>query len=350
MKLVKKRNVFLSSADSVSGDKSHFSVTLPYDLGFDEKMVFKMWLSQVNIRNTFFYITETNSEYFMRFGPVGGVIPNAPTFPGGQVSAPWRRFELPYGCPSEVDVAAAINEQLRLFDGTTNLHCLYRFGRLYFTQINPIIPDPPGPGAPLANEIYFYFRPRLADGFSGPCHKAFGYSNNVLGQVQSIHPDVAIEDDERMKQLDGGSNVPGDLSQPPYLMDVNSNTEVVIKTSLPSDNYKLERSGPSSTNISVQIPIAVGPNGGIIYEDTTGVCAILEMAKSVVNILEVQVVDKTDTPMIPGHDWSFVLTIEQYEDTEKQVIQQLKDQNEETKELVQLSKMSLLQHEFLEHK
>jgi hypothetical protein len=340
MKLVKKRNVFLSSAGAVSGDKSHFSLTLPYDFAFDEKMAYKLWLSQVNIRNTFFYITSDNCAYYIALTAPTDPQP-APPDPAN-LRAPWGTFDLPLGCPSDIDISLAINEQLKRYRGATNIHCLYRFGRLYFTQINKA---PDDRGKPLESVVYLYFAKQ-----DSPAHKAFGYSNKDIDTVLLVVPDVAEEEDERARQSDNGGNCPGVLSQPPSLMDVNSVTDVVIKTSLPSDNYILQQSGPSSTNISVQIPIAVPPGGGIIYEDTVGVCAVYELAKSVMNILEVEVVDKNNKKMMPGHDWSFVLTIEQYEDVEKQVLNYLKEQGEENKELIQLSKMSLLQREFLEHK
>jgi hypothetical protein len=60
MKLLNKRTVFLSSADRASGDLGQFAVPMPLDFTFDPTSVFKLFVSQINMRNTFFAIRPDN--------------------------------------------------------------------------------------------------------------------------------------------------------------------------------------------------------------------------------------------------------------------------------------------------
>ena len=54
MKLLNKRTIFLSSADRASEDLEQFSVPMPLDFTFDPTSVFKLFVSQINMRNTLY--------------------------------------------------------------------------------------------------------------------------------------------------------------------------------------------------------------------------------------------------------------------------------------------------------
>lgn len=345
MKLVHKRNVFLSSADMATGTRGQFVIQLPYDLVFDEKMVFKMWLAQVNLRNTFFYIDRPNSTYFLCVANVARPRPAAPVITRNPDGTPriemgeFMQLTLPFGFPSDRDVADIINETLLVF--TQRIRCVYRYGRLYFSQVN----DREHRNANLEERVFLYFSSK-ADilGGYGPCNYAFGFPR--LDSVYTITPDVIEDDSPRINAFDECSFISTEAAMSPTLMDIDHISDVIIKTNLPGDNYSIQDGSPSVTGTSVQIPIAVPPGANIIYHDEQGVNAVYEKSKTVMNTLDVQVLDKHLQPLNPGHDWSFVLNIEQYEDVDAQVLDQLKKQSQSADELIQLSKMSLLQSEF----
>lgn len=91
------------------------------------------------------------------------------------------------------------------------------------------------------------------------------------------------------------------------------------------------------------------PAGGTIcYTDNIGVNAIYERGRTTVNTLSVLVTDKFMQKIVPNNDWSFVLTIEQLEDSPMLQLNELKKQTVSDAEVIQLLKMLLLQGEIHE--
>lgn len=339
MKLISRKSVFLSSADKAAGDRGQFTLQLPYDFVFDEHMVFKLFISQLNMRNTFFFVNEYNSVYYMFIGANGLPVPDPPTAAG---AGGWQRFVLPYGCYSASQLVAIVNEQMfsailrNVWTADANeIRILYRSGRLYVNQESN----------PSTNIVYFYFLHQ--DGEGGSCHNALGFDQeNHVFAIQPTSCTQAAAGPYHRNRNDRGSNAPPENAMSPVLMDPESISNILIRTSMPSDNYTLSREGPETTGVTINIPITVAPGAAIVYEDLIGTHAIYERARSVVNNLSIEVLDKYDRKIIPGHDWSFILSIEQYEDTEGESLDALKAANGKDDEMIQLLKMLLLQREF----
>lgn len=344
MKLIQRRDVFLSSADKAGGDRGEFVVQLPYDFVFDEKMFFKLWISQLNIRNTFFWITARNSEFYFQALPVGSP---APEPPDDDDSGLWQFAYLGDGCPSTGVICQQLNQMFRdLADDVppafpavdmTQIYCFHRSGRALF-HVN---------SDKQMYDLYFYFRDPHDE--LGPCNRALGFpSTNTVYHIEPSFGELSPRhaQDRRWSALDGAPIRAFNVSQSPSLMDPDSLTSLYIKTSMPSDNYTLSKDGPELTGISVNIPLITGPGSSIVYEDIMGTHAIYEHAKSVVNNLRVEVLDKNFMKVIPDHDWSFIMSIEQYEDTDGETIEELQQSNQAQAEMSQLLKMLLLSTEY----
>ena len=344
MKLVNKRNVFLSSADMASGDKGQFTIQLPYDMVFDEKMVFKIWISQLNMRNTFFYVERRNCAFFAAIVRAGSPQPRSPT---AVDDGDYVRCNIPYGFPSDVGVAQAVNELLYHIDevhdsnNELTLCCRHRFGRLYFVQIGTAT----NPAPQRDYDLWLYFQSQQPGSDIGPCNSAMGFPQQDHAYLVEVDINNYDAYDYRYN-ADMATNLPYEAALSPVLMDIDHISDVIIKTSLPADNYSVDSQGPAVTGITLQVPLLVPPGGQIYYADERGVNAMYEKSRSVVNTLDVQVLDKTLHQLMPQHDWSFVLAVEQYEDTETQVLQSLSKQLSNDDEIIQLAKMTLLQAEF----
>lgn len=111
MKLVNKRTVFLSSADRASGDLSQFNVPMPLDFTFDPQSVFKLYLSQINMRNTFFAIRPDNCQYFINVAAINSAAPAPP--PTNPPYGIWIPVTIPNGAPVAAEIAAGINQTLQ---------------------------------------------------------------------------------------------------------------------------------------------------------------------------------------------------------------------------------------------
>ncbi len=317
MKLVKKRTVFISSADGVGGDRGSFNVQMPVDFVFDEKLMFKLFITQANIRNSFAWVTDPNSGYLAALGNPGNGVPPDASF---------QQFHLPLGFPSIDEIAASVQNDIG--ELMANLPVAQQrdmtvspfLGRLYFNQADDN-------GAQPTVNLYFRFTNQAADimGFNG------------LG-THLITPNNAPAD-------------PGPVN-PPFgctsdrLANVDHIQNILVKTSIPSDNYSLGGEGPAANGVTIQIPVGVPPGGAIIYTDHRGVHAAYEQGRSVVNNLSVELLDEHYNKLIPDQHWSFVLTIEQWEDQQKEVVQLLQSQKKNEEEMIQLLKMLLLQREF----
>ena len=53
MRLLKKKTVFLQSADAATGTSGNFSIDLPSESTFDEDHLFKVYISRIHLRNSF---------------------------------------------------------------------------------------------------------------------------------------------------------------------------------------------------------------------------------------------------------------------------------------------------------
>ncbi len=174
MKLINKRTVFLSSADRAFGDLGEFAVPMPLDFTFDPTSVFKLFVSQVTMRNTLFAIRPDNCQYLINIGsynspvPVKPAVTPAPT-PRGTGYGVWTAATVPRGAPVASEIAAGIDQTLQTMN--TALFCVLRYGRLYFVQNTN--------AATATFQINLYFANTLppTGTATGPAHEACGFPN-----------------------------------------------------------------------------------------------------------------------------------------------------------------------------
>lgn len=334
MKLLNKRTVFLSSADRASGDLGQFAVPMPLDFTFDPTSVFKLFVSQINMRNTFFAIRPDNCQYFVNIGGYNTPVPaNTPT-PAGNFGV-WTAASIPRGAPVASEIAAGINQTLQTLN--TSLFCVLRYGRLYFVQNTN--------GLPTYQVNLYFGNSNVPTPNTGPGHEACGFPNpnhiyKILPDANNIPNGTALR-----YSYDGYSNLPSDGAMSPQLMNTNDVSDILVTTNMPHENYTLDDNGVSVTGVTVDIPVLVPAGGTICYTDTTGINAIYERGRTTVNILNVLVTDKFMTKLVPNNDWSFVLTIEHLEDSPALALAELKKQTADDEEVIQLLKMLLLKGE-----
>ena len=334
MKLLNKRTVFLSSADRASGDLGQFAVPMPLDFTFDPTSVFKLFVSQINMRNTFFAIRPDNCQYFVSIGSYNSPIPVKP-----QPTAPygvWTAATIPRGAPVASEIAAGINQTLQTLNSA--LFCVLRYGRLYFVQNT-------NGAATFQINLVFSTAISTTGVVTGPGHEACGFPNP--NKVYPILPDPNnIPNGTALRySYDGYSNLPNDAAMSPQLMNTNDVSDILVTTNMPHENYTLDDNGVSVTGVTVDIPVLVPAGGTICYTDNTGINAIYERGRTTVNILNVLVTDKFMTKLVPNNDWSFVLTIEHLEDSPALALAELKKQTADDEEVIQLLKMLLLKGE-----
>lgn len=341
MKLINKRTVFLSSADKASGDLGEFAVPMPLDFTFDPTSVFKLFVSQINMRNTFFAIRPDNCQYFLNIGsynspvPVKPPVTPAPT-PGNTGYGVWTAATIPRGAPVASEIAAGINQTLQSMN--TTLFCVLRYGRLYFVQNTN--------GSPKFQINIYFANTLLASGSkTGPAHEACGFPN--ANQIYAVLPDANnIPSGTSLRySYDGYSNLPSDGAMSIQLMNTNDVSDILVTTNMPHENYALDENGVTVTGVTVDIPVLVPAGGTICYTDNTGINAIYERGRTTVNILNVLVTDKFLTKLVPNNDWSLVLMIEHLEDSPALALAELKKQTADDEEVIQLLKMLLLKGE-----
>ncbi len=334
MKLLNKRTVFLSSADRALGDLGQFAVPMPLGFTFDPTSVFKMFLSQIDMRNTFFAIRPDNCQYFISIGSYNSPLPVKP-----QAAAPygvWTLANLPRGAPVASEIATGINQTLQTVN--TALFCVLRYGRLYFVQNT-------NGDATFQTNLVFSNAVSTSGVVTGLGHEACGFPNPntvypILPYANNIPDGTALR-----YSYDGYSNLPNDATMSPQLMNTNDVSDILVTTNMPHENYTLDDNGVSVTGVTADILVLVPDGGTICYADTTGINAIYERGRTTVNILNVLVTDKFMTKLVPNNDWSFVLTIEYLEDSPALALAELKMQTDDDEEVIQLLKMLLLKGE-----
>ena len=321
MKLLKKQTVFLSSAENGSGTRGNFSISLPQNDEFDETLVFKIWISQLHIRNTFSTVTAQNDAFsFAVTNPTAG----APTV--------WAGANLPHGALLFYDVPPILQDLL--FDDTTSLKLSSRFGRLYC--YDKVTTD--------THRLWLRF-----PNTSNSAHRVFGF--DAPGDYEII-PDVCPTTDPGDPDAydrfapDGGSYNPSSRAMSPNLMSVAILSHLLLTTSLPGDNYIVNDTGVSNAGVTCDIPITVDPLALVVYTDKEGVNAIYEKGRTVVSTLIVTLTDKNQKIVEPSNDWSFVLNIEEYRDSEQLLLDGVNKTNDYEAEVVQVLKMLLLQREY----
>lgn len=350
MRLLKKKTVFLQSADAGSGTTGNFSIDLPSDNTFEEDHLFKIYISRVHLRNSFFYVKYSNSQFFWCVVPTTTVAPNPPasvTNPGA-----WTPANLPLGCLVDYDVVKFMNTLLVNPPGTASynsLQCTLRNGRMYWNY------QLPSSSAQSKFYVYLYFAAGTAtDRYgntvtTGPANQALGFP--AANTVYKIQPDTGglpnqnADASARLNSNDGCPYNPSEVAMSPQLIDCNPLTDILIMTNLPTENFCYSGNSLTNNGVTVLLPVDQPPLALLVYKDQTGGNAIYQRGRSVASSLSVQLMDKLFNPIEPKDDWSFVVTMEEYEDSDKLLLDNAKQQVQDDEQMIQIMKMTLLQRE-----
>ncbi len=334
MKLIGRRNVFLASNDRASGHNANFSIQIPSDFSYNPNYVYRMHVSSVHLRNSFFGITDRNCQYYICVQSYTKATPAPPTIDN---LGPWLSLRLPKGCLTDIDIVAAIHQQLLLLpaDGTTDvgrsLAARYRFGRLMFAGTNTVFPF---------YAVHLYFGPGVG---TGSAHQQFGFPEQ--GQYV-MYP--CLTPTERGDPVDDSSETPPEASMSPGLIHSGQVSDVLLVTSLPNNNYEVSNSadkssvGASLTRTTTSIPVLTPPGGSIVWSDVTGVNSIFQYALEQNGPIIVSLQDKYKRELTPVEDWTMTLTVETLEDVEKQYLKYMTTATEHADENNTLLKMMLL--------
>lgn len=325
MKLLKKQVVFLSSAEKGSGTRGDFVISLPQNDEFDETLVFNIFISQLHIHNTFSTISDKNCYFEFAVAPPGP----EPLFLASK--------QLPRGALLFYNIAEILTDLLFAEDND-NLRVSTRYGRLCFYRV----------GDAADTVLWLNFYDNDDHGYvHGLAHQAFGFpSPGKYSLIADPCPTLADGADSRYNLNDGGSNNPTASTLSPNIIIVNTISHLLVTTTLPSDNYIINESGVSNAGVTCDIPITADPLSLIVYNDKEGVNAIYERGRTLNSSLNIKLTDKDQNIVIPESDWSFVLNIEQYRDTDQLLLDGISKGSDFGAEIAQLLKMLLLQREF----
>lgn len=343
MRLLQKKNVFLQSANAGSGTSGNFTIDLPSSNTFQEDHLFKVYISRIHLRNSFLYVTNANSQFFWCVLPQENAKPNPPT----SVAVPgvWTPGNLPQGCPVDIDICNYMNSLL--VNGATymNLRCVLRNGRMYFNFLA-------ASGTASAQfYLYLYF---AQDGSTGPAHQCFGFPS--ANQIYTIYPDhggvqnAGTDASARLSAYDSCPYNPAEAAMSPQLIDCNPLTDILVITNLPSDNYCYSKGSLTNNGVAVLLPVDQPPLAMLDYKDNIGGNAIYQRGRSVASSLSLQLVTRDFVQLDPITDWSFVITMEEYEDTDKLLLDNAKKLVSDDEEMIQIMKMTLLQKELKKRK
>ena len=138
---------------------------------------------------------------------------------------------------------------------------------------------------------------------------------------------------------------PSEIAMAPLLIDCNPLTDILVITNLPSNNFCYAAGNLTNNGVTVLLPVDQPPLGMLTDKDHLGGNAVYQRGRSIDSSLTVQLMDKHFMQLSPSDDWSFVVTIEKYEDTDKLLLDNAKRIVSDDEEMIQIVKMTLLQKE-----
>ncbi len=342
----------MQSANAGDGTPGNFSIDPPNENTFDEDHLFKVYISRIHLRNSLFYVTNANSQFFWCVQPTTSAAPNAPT----SVATPgvWTPGNVPLGCPVDLDICNFMNALLvNPTNAYSALNCALRDGQMYFNFAA-------APATTTAQyNVYLYFSNGTIDRTgtqqpTGPANSCFGFP--AANTVYTIKPDhggpfnAGTDASNRLNQYDNCSYNPTEPAMSPMLIDCNPLTDILISTNLPTDNYCYSGGSLTNNGVTVLLPVDQPPLGMLTYKDDHGGNAVYQRGRSVASSLNVQLMSKDFIQIQPSTDWSFVITMEEFEDTDKLLLDNAKKVVSDDEEMIQIMKMSLLQKELRKKK
>lgn len=234
------------------------------------------------------------------------------------------------------------------------LNCALRDGRMYFNFV----------ASPATTSAQYYVYLYFSNGTvtdrngvnqtTGPANECFGFpAANTVYTIKPDHGGVfgnATDASKRLNQYDSCPYNPSEVAMSPQLIDCNPLTDILVSTNVPTDNYCYSGGSLTNNGIIVLLLFDQPPLGMLTYKDDHGGNAIYQRGRSVASSLNVQLMAKDFTQLQPSTDWSFVITMEEFEDTDKLLLDDAKKVVSDDEELIQIMKMTLLQKELKKRK
>jgi len=199
--------------------------------------------------------------------------------------------------------------------------------------------------------LYLYFAP---DVNTGPANQCFGFTASQVvytiypnhGGVQNSGTDAA----NRLSPYDSCRYNPSEAAMSPQLIDCNPLTDILVSTNLPTDNYCYSNGALTNNGVTVLMSVDQPPLAMLNYKDDLGGNATYQRGRSVASSLTLKLMTRDFVEIDPVTNWSFLVTMEEYEDTDKLLLDNAKKLVQDDEEMIQIMKMTLLQKELKKRK
>ncbi|CAL8468230.1 g7769 [Coccomyxa elongata] len=131
--------------------------------------------------------------------------------------------------------------------------------------------------------------------------------------------------------------------QTPNVLAANSAPAVVnITSSIPTSHYVIQNGQLSVSPITCSMPVVVPAGYNIVYSDLDGANATFEKNQDRLVNLNFSVRDQQGNKLVPGTDWTMVITIEILEDIGNESTALLAEANSLTKQQLELMRTQLI--------
>ena len=271
MRLVSKRQIFASSADRSSGTTGNFVLNCGQQQYLGENYEYKVYLQSLDIRNDFYQISAALGNDVVRLSTDNGNT--------------YTNYTIPDGAP---DMPALVNF-LKTTCGLASAAYNSGSGKLTFSE---------------ATDVLF-------DNTNANPASAYAAIGMPQGQVTRIAAAVAPA-----------------FSSTPNLVSMRKITVMdVMCPTISEDRFQTQAMGDLQQSQRVaRVPITAAFMQRIIYDDLDGANGtFISAAKDTLDQFQLSLQDITGIPLAPAIEWSFVLAIEVWSDTDRNIQKLLAD-------------------------
>lgn len=271
MRLVSKRQIFASSADRASGTTGNFVLNCGQQQYKGENYEYKVYLQSLDLRNDFYQISAALGNNVVRLSVDNG--------------ATYTNYTIPDGAP---DMPAIVNF-LKTTCGLASAAYNSATGKLTFSEATPV----------------------LFDNTAANPASAYAALGMPQGSVTTIPPAVAPA-----------------FSSTPNIVSIRKITDLdVLCPTLSEDRFQTQAMGDLQQSQRVaRVPIDAAFLQRIIYTDLDGANGtFISAAKDTLDQFQISLQDCTGIPLLPAIDWTFVLAVEVWSDTDRNIQKLLAD-------------------------
>ena len=278
MRLISKRQIFSSSADRTSGTTGNFVLNCGQQQYKGENYEYKVYLQSLDLRNDFYQISAALKNDVVRLSTDNG--------------STFTNYTIPDGSP---DMPAIVNFLIKtcMIASTTYNSAT---GQLNFSEAGPLVFDNTFANNP--NSAY------MAIGMLGP-------TQGTPAGITTIPAAVAPA-----------------FSASPNLVSTRRITDLdVLCPSISEDRFQTQSMSDLIQSQRVaRVPIDAAFLQRIIYTDLDGANGtFISAAKDTLDQFHIILQDCTGILLVPKIDWTFVLAIEVWSDTDRNIQKLLAD-------------------------